>query len=60
LEYDEDFIQGIKDKMDELLAEFEKSLKTAAAAKRARKATSELGKMFKAFRSASVAYFKKD
>lgn len=56
----QEFIDEIDSRMDEMKEDLAKSLKTAAAAKRARKASSDLTKMFKDFRKYSVEHFKKD
>jgi len=53
------FIDEINEKMDEMKEDLEKSIKVAASAKRARKASSDLTKMFKDFRKYSVEHFKK-
>lgn len=55
----EEYIDDILEDMDNLREDLEKSISTAAAAKRARKATTELDKKFKEFRKLSVAHHKK-
>ena len=56
----ENLIEEIEGKIGEMEDDLEKSTNNASAARRARKATSELEKLFRQFRKESVAYHKKD
>ena len=55
----EEFIDAINEMIEEMQNEFEKSIKNASAARRARKLSSELAKRLKEFRTVSVAHHKK-
>ena len=55
----EDYVTGIIDLMDEMKTDMEKSVKNASAARRARKFTTELAKLFKDFRKFSVEHHKR-
>ena len=54
----EEMIEEINNEITELQDNMEKSMRFAAAAKRARKCTTNLQKMFKVFRAASVSHWK--
>lgn len=54
----EELFIKIEDEIKELRDNLEKSTRYAAAAKRARKCTTNLQKMFKEYRAASVAFWK--
>lgn len=56
----EDMVKDITDELEALQGELEKSMRFAAAAKRARKHTTNLEKKFKQFRKASVEFYKKE
>lgn len=55
----EEMIEEIKNEIAGLVSELDTSLRFNASAKRARKHTNTLQKMFKVFRAASVAHWKK-
>ncbi len=55
----EDMIEEIQNEILDLQENLSKSFRFAASAKRARKNTTNLQKMFKVFRAATVAYWKK-
>ena len=55
----EEMIDNLKEKISELESELDKSMRFAAAAKRARKMTTDLQQEFKDFRKASVEFWKK-
>ncbi len=58
LELNEAMLLDITNELKELQENLDKSMRFKAAAKRARKSTTNLQKMFKAFRAASVAHWK--
>jgi len=56
----EDLIEEIENRMGEMEENLSKSVNNASAARRARKNSSDLEKLFKQFRKDSVAHHKKD
>lgn len=59
-ELTEAMIEEIENEMLDLKENLEKSTKFAAAAKRARKNTTNLERMFKVYRKATIGYWKKE